>query len=53
MVFRNLTTSKKRTGCQGSQGSPRAVAPSEEEEEEEEEEFLTYCKWTLSLKRSV
>jgi hypothetical protein len=24
------------TGCQGGQGSPRAVAPSEEEEEEEE-----------------
>jgi hypothetical protein len=26
------------SGCQGGQGSPRAVAPSEEEEEEEEEE---------------
>jgi hypothetical protein len=25
-----------KTGCQGGQGSPRAVAPSEEEEEEEE-----------------
>jgi hypothetical protein len=28
------------TGCQGGQGSPRAVASSEEEEEEEEEEGI-------------
>jgi hypothetical protein len=28
MLFRNLPA----TGCQGGQGSPRAVAPSEEEE---------------------
>jgi hypothetical protein len=32
MLFRNLTTSLRETGCQGGQGSPRAVAPSEEEE---------------------
>jgi hypothetical protein len=31
MLFRNLTTSLEETGCQGGQGSPRAVAPSEEE----------------------
>jgi hypothetical protein len=31
----------QKTGCQGGQGSPRAVAPSEEEEEEEEEEDFT------------
>jgi hypothetical protein len=34
MLFRNLKTSlrgkKKVTGCQGGQGSPRAVVPSEE-----------------------
>jgi hypothetical protein len=35
MLFRNLTTSLGETGCEGGQGSPRAVAPSEEEEEEE------------------
>jgi hypothetical protein len=34
MLFINLTTSKKKTGCERGQGSPRAVAPSEEEEEE-------------------
>jgi hypothetical protein len=33
MLFRNLTTSLGETGCQGGQGSPRAVAPNEEEEE--------------------
>jgi hypothetical protein len=34
MLFRNLTISLgMETGCQGGQGSPRAVAPSEEEEQ--------------------
>jgi hypothetical protein len=34
MLFRNLTISLgMETGCQGGQGLPRAVAPSEEEEE--------------------
>jgi hypothetical protein len=32
MLFRNLTTSLGETGCQGDQGSPRALAPNEEEE---------------------
>jgi hypothetical protein len=36
VLFRNLTTSLGETGCQGGQGSLRAVAPSEEEEEEED-----------------
>jgi hypothetical protein len=32
MLFRNLTINLgMETGCQGGQGSPRAVAPSEEE----------------------
>jgi hypothetical protein len=39
VLFRNLKTSlgKVETSCQGGQGSPRAVAPSEEEEDDEED----------------
>jgi hypothetical protein len=49
MLFINLTTSLGETGCQGGQGSPRAVAPNEEEEEEEEEEedALFACQTTI------
>jgi hypothetical protein len=36
MWFRNLTTSHKKTDCQGGQDSPRAVAPNEVEEEDQE-----------------
>jgi hypothetical protein len=45
MLFRNLTTILEEIGCQGGQGSPRAVAPSEEEEgEEEPTRVLTFPK---------
>jgi hypothetical protein len=38
-MFRHLTTSLGETGCQGGQGSPRAVAPNKEEGEEGKENY--------------